>query len=356
MKKLSFVLLASIILTAPAVADVIEVPLDVNDQPLAMTVGPDGNLWVTTAHFGKIHRVTPAGTKTTFVSGSTLLWDITTGPDGALWYNSGDSLGRMTTSGAETLFPVVETPGGTTGITTGADGTLWFGGFGNSTIKIGHMTTGGSVSMIADHLPGLFHLARAGDGNVWFPAFGSIMKITPGGTVSTAVSPASVSINSGGFVAAPDGSIWFCDFNARKVVQAMMNGTRTDYAVPDNSEPESIAFASDGSTWFATTTGAGHIVASAVTFYPIASPRQWHRPAMAITSNGRLWMAQHPVTQPPPPPSASATAVIGARPELLGIDPQSLPDVAQAPVPATGPVALVLLAAALTTVALLRMR
>src|SRR5262249_27863333 len=123
-----------------------------NSSPLAITGGPDGNLWFTEERSGKIGRITPAGKITEFpistADSSALM--ITSGPDGNLWFTEINSvrsevlirskIGRITPAGTITEFSVPNSDGHTQGgagfpygiqigpsaITTGPDGNLWF--------------------------------------------------------------------------------------------------------------------------------------------------------------------------------------------------------------------------------------
>src|SRR6266550_7988578 len=74
--------------------------------PMAITAGPDGNLWFTESSGNQIGRITPAGLITEFPlpnSGSDPR-GITAGPDGALWFTEfgGNRIGRVTTAGVIT--------------------------------------------------------------------------------------------------------------------------------------------------------------------------------------------------------------------------------------------------------------
>ncbi len=85
--------------------------------PTGITVGPDGNVWVSTAT--SILRTTPQGATTTFTAGiepDSLINDLAAGPDGRLWFSDqGNSvIGRITTDGAVSVFRTenVNMPGG----------------------------------------------------------------------------------------------------------------------------------------------------------------------------------------------------------------------------------------------------
>src|SRR5437660_8705471 len=56
---------------------------------------------------------------------------ITPGPDGNMWYseNATNQIGRITPSGTITEFPILTSGSDPAGITTGPDGDLWFAEF-----------------------------------------------------------------------------------------------------------------------------------------------------------------------------------------------------------------------------------
>src|ERR1017187_7213405 len=104
-----------------------------NTFSLAITSGPDGNLWFTnlTATGGSIGRITPAGVITEFPlpkagAGPSA---ITAGRDGNLWFAGlfGNYVGKITPAGAFTLYPLVNGNNATWyGITAGPYGNIWF--------------------------------------------------------------------------------------------------------------------------------------------------------------------------------------------------------------------------------------
>ncbi len=55
---------------------------------MAITAGPDGNLWFTERNGNKIGRITTGGVITEFTHShrNSRPYDITTGPDGNLWF------------------------------------------------------------------------------------------------------------------------------------------------------------------------------------------------------------------------------------------------------------------------------
>ena len=97
--------------------------------PIAITTGPDGNLWFTQEVANQIGRVTPQGFVTEFpLPTQSDPHEIVAGPDGALWFTEGkaNQIGRITTSGAITEVLVPTLQGFPWAITSGPDKTIWF--------------------------------------------------------------------------------------------------------------------------------------------------------------------------------------------------------------------------------------
>ena len=231
-------------------------------QPDEITAGPDGNLWFTDPGDNAIGRVTTSGTVTEFpnTSNGGAPTGITSGPDGALYFtetNSGE-IGRITTAGVVTnQFPVGGSPqiitlgsdgnlwyedssasqisrfniasdtvtpfaipsGNTPGfITSGPDGALWFtetpSGSGTNDLRIGRVTTGGSVTEFPDTVPNSDPLAitTGPDGALWFTdsETDALGRITTGGVLTEYPVPIAVplQLTTGG-----DGNLWFGDFS-----------------------------------------------------------------------------------------------------------------------------------------------
>jgi virginiamycin B lyase len=147
-----------------------------NGYPLAITAGPDGNLWFTEWAKNMIARITPSGTITEYPlpAGATQPDAIVAGPDGNLWfttYGGPGSVGRITPSGTVTLFTAGLPPASQpTSITTGPDHNLWFteaGGAGAvGTITPAGVITQRSTGTGASSVP--TDITTGPDGNLWF--------------------------------------------------------------------------------------------------------------------------------------------------------------------------------------------
>jgi len=209
----------------------------------SIATGPDGNLWFTDQ--SKIGRMTltgkvsefslpihqfPAGSnpiKAPAGSGPNQALAITAGPDGNLWFTEigpdevGSSIGRITTSGKITEFPLPSTHIFLSSITAGPDGNLWFTGIGtnNGLSMIGMITPQGKIREFT-FLHSIFgSITRGPDGNLWFTAFqygvtgaeaGKIENITTAGKLSdfplptTSYVPTSITFGT-------DQTLWFIE-------------------------------------------------------------------------------------------------------------------------------------------------
>src|ERR1700734_3926275 len=104
----------------------------------AITVGPDGSLWIGAGASVDRLSLLPGNKLTRYpVPGAAkyAALDITTGIDGKVWFTGAtatEPLGRITPNGIITLYPLPSPGNSTIGIRTGPDGNLWFAAGGDS--------------------------------------------------------------------------------------------------------------------------------------------------------------------------------------------------------------------------------
>jgi virginiamycin B lyase len=112
--------------------------------PVDITRGPDGAMWFVETAAGKIGRITSTGAIEEFVSGaaSSEPTSLITGPDRALWYTEvgTDSVGRLTTAGAVRHYAVG--PERLSGGLTDATDALWF----SLSTRVGRLTVDGTLT------------------------------------------------------------------------------------------------------------------------------------------------------------------------------------------------------------------
>ena len=226
--------------------------------PYGMTVGPDGNIWLTDVGTDTVNSFNPSngvGVFNLFISGSSLI-DIVTGTDGAMWVTDANLEGvdRVTTTNTLTQYPLPS--GGTPhGITSDSSGQLWVASAGPNSIWT--LSAGGAFTPISITPSGQpSSIAVGPDGAIWFTEQTWIGRYNP------AVGPSSftetVVPNSGGaqyITAGPDNAMWFTGSSAGGgfIGRIPMNGdgpfTATTYATAGTS-PMGIAAGADNAMWF----------------------------------------------------------------------------------------------------------
>jgi serine/threonine protein kinase/streptogramin lyase len=269
-------------------------------DPLAITAGPDGNLWFTEYTGNKIGRITPSGIITEFPSPTpnSNLREIHTGPDGNLWFTeqSGNKIGRITPSGTITEFRFPISDRSPVGITTGPDGNLWFTEYSGN--KIGRITPSGTITEFA--LPtsksGPNKISTGPDGNLWFTehAGNKIGRMTTDGIITEFALPTSNS-HPLGIITGSDGNLWFTEQSGNKVGRITPNGTITEFLPPTSgSNPTGITMGADGNVWFTeqTSNEIGRISPGGIiTEFPIPTPNS-HPAGISAGPDGNLWFTE----------------------------------------------------------------
>ena len=194
-----------------------------------ITVGPDGNVWLTDSNCrSMIAKVTPDGKVTEYKVSNAVSQSIVAGSDGNLWFTEArNKIGRITTEGKIKEFPTSSAPGN---ITAGPDGALWVTEPG----KIARITTGGVITneFVIPHavsgpgFPGF--IVTGADGNLWFSGYERyrgfgynldvIGKITPKGAVTDYVISPLPNHGATGIALGPDGNIWFTEYDAKPFI------------------------------------------------------------------------------------------------------------------------------------------
>jgi virginiamycin B lyase len=271
----------------------------------SLTVGPDGNLWYVTntaSDQREIIRMTPAGRTTSFVisaAGETVEPAfLSPGPDGNLWFVRSDSaIGRITPDGQVSTFRVPTAHGVLgTPLVAGGDGDLYFGEIG----RIGRISPAGVVSEFP--IPGAqpptgnpFHLARAGDGLIYFTEVGGqIGRIRPDGTIMQFATGSPTEIQS--FLSAGDGAIWFTNRDGylhrldprTGAVTALMT------AAPPELEPSIDLAVGAGQTllWLAIGTMVERVNQEAGKVVPVGEVPDGSVGGMVSGPDGNLWFTQ----------------------------------------------------------------
>jgi streptogramin lyase len=232
-------------------------------QPVAITRGPEDNLWFAT-ETGGIWRVNEAGTFQQIGLDNAEpdpVNDITAGVDGKMWWTLPNS-NRIGYVDSLFFLPINLAGGGPIGLARGEDDTIWFAdGIGH---RIGRIDTNGSLRQFElgdGHDP--YAVAIAPDGTAWFTdtRAGSIGRITPDGDfVENPIPPPSYPVD---IALGPDGNFWFTDYDAGAIGRITAQGVVKRFPIPDPNlgiagpriavdvpQPVSIALGPDGNLWF----------------------------------------------------------------------------------------------------------
>ena len=238
-------------------------------SPEYIVAGPDGNMWFTERAAGRVGKITPRGKVTEYAVGSgQLLSGIVAASDGNLWVSERHEVVRITTAGKIKEFDLCGQPCRIFRITAGREDDLWLtilapergGGW---KYVLGHMTLSGRYSEVPlpdklDALRSTEVIALGSDGSIWFtePDASKIVRLAPGGAFSEFPVPRydNVRLSTGNIdslAADRDGGVWFA-YGTDKISKISETGTVTTYTTGSSvAGPRGIAAARDGTLWFA---------------------------------------------------------------------------------------------------------
>jgi streptogramin lyase len=291
---------ASATVTKPPTGTILEYPLPVAGNPGGITVGPDGNFWISVEQSQFIEVIRPSGAQSRLVTLPTAgnLGGITAGPDGNIWAAelTANKIAKITVSGQITEYNSPTPQSGFGGIASGSDGNLWF--VEGKASKVGRVTTAGVFGEFPTPTANAFphSAARGPDGNIWFCELnvGKLGKITPTGTITEYRLPSATS-KPNVITAGPDGNMWFTE-QTGKIGRITTTGVITEFRLPNTAAlPVGITSGPDGNLWFAEnkTGKIGRITpGGGITEFPLhvatAQPDK-----IAAGPDGNLWFTEH---------------------------------------------------------------
>jgi streptogramin lyase len=270
---------------------------------------------------------------------------ITSGPNGNLWFVDVQRsvIGEINPTTHQITFPPHQPPANSnpSGIAVGSDGNIWFTETGSGQIGMINVTTGALTQFgTANGMlsgAGPYGIAAGPDGNLWFTDanLGKIGMISPTSGRITEFSSPNLASGSQPYsiTAGPDGNLWFTERSGHAIGK-INPGTHaiTTYSrgLPAGASPSGITVGSDGNLWFgvnaAAQTTIGMITtAGAITTHAITIPGQSHTFSInGITAgaDGNLWFTAVYQDNLLPP---NVTAEIGS------INPTTLAVTAAAP-------------------------
>jgi virginiamycin B lyase len=230
----------------------------------AITLGPDGNMWMVADGHSALDKVSPTGAITIYPlpSDGDGAESIAVGPDHELWfcesYNA--TIGKMTTNGAVTEYAIPYNSNTEFSqaaiVIAGPDGNMWMLDQGlNAVFKV---TPSGNFTRYnlpqgPKHAPFYGGIAFGPDGNLWAtdgPDDDVVVMSTSGSVVATytfqyASYPQAL-------VVGPDKNMWIAESLGNRIARMTVSGTRTEYNMPSGaSYPWQLVAGPDGNIWFA---------------------------------------------------------------------------------------------------------
>jgi streptogramin lyase len=243
---------------APRFDQAFELPnVQTNGQ---LTLGPDGNIWVSLD--GAVGRVTPAGGVTEYTS--TDLPNVLAFPTGAITSGAG-FIWVGQSGGNDPLVKIPPgNPAGATGVpvaglgslgsamTTGPDGNIWFA-VNDKIVKFAPSNPAGATTYDA---PGLVPrgIATATDGTLWVTDTangGRLLNVTTNGTVTPHTVGGQPQFVGGG---ASNGQVAFGNPNSAPQQIGLLTASATTPITldrPNGSDPFGVTFGNDGAFWIA---------------------------------------------------------------------------------------------------------
>lgn len=187
-------------------------------------------------------------------------------------------------------------------IVAGPDGNVWVGMGSFQESAVARITPSGVVTEHPTDLPAE-SLTVGPDGNFWYFSQGALIRISPGGAVSTVSVPIQTDSQGARIAAGPDGNLWlsFVDNGTAALTLARLSLSGQIlglFPVPPPTGPGvgALTAGPDGNVWF-TVPGAAKVgritPAGVITLF--ALPNQTVLPDSIVTGpDGNLWIAESP--------------------------------------------------------------
>jgi virginiamycin B lyase len=216
----------------------------------AVTIGPDGNIWVFLGNVPRVEKVNPstgAGIagynlpSDIFAEGHTIVG----APDGDIWVVDQGELVRMKTDG--TVDSETAVPSGAEGpLVAGVDGHVWF--VDSSKGQVGEYLSPTTVTRFDTPGHDPCCLTAGPDGAMWFSDAGRIVRMTPGGGQQPF--PLPNGHNPGDLTTGSDGNLWFTESDASKIGMITPAGVITEYdLLTPLGDRGAIVAGPDGNLW-----------------------------------------------------------------------------------------------------------
>ncbi len=284
-----------------------------NSGGAARIATANGHVWFAEQKTGKIVKFGLDGVADIFkIPGKkTRVRSVTSGPNNDIWftgYNKG-VVGRTTAAGQIQLFSAKVSKPKSQDMTLGLDGNLWFA---TNAGKLGSTTPGGETKLfkIKNKKKKPSALTVGGDGNIWFVQQAgkngkkkksgkkNLARMTPSGKM-TEFQAKSRLRDSYGITTGPDGRIWFCDPERKRIGRVALNGRDLTYFKKGlKGTPISIVTGPDNQMYFGEKEGRiGRIsVSGKISEFPIpgaAGTKKFPIQGLTVGPQGNVWFVNN---------------------------------------------------------------
>ena len=304
-------------LTAPRIAiaslSVFRVPT-AQAEPFDIAAAPDGAMWFTEFHAGRIGRITPAGKITEYQvpTPGAEPYQIAVGPDGTAWFTEYNTtkIGSVTSHGQVREISLPSPSFGGNGIAVDRGGTVSIADGGGYLDQLtgGHFSrsrlpsSGGvpfALATVAGQAGSAGSAGSAGGAvyvselTGYFEYSRVLLAVSPGHPAVPALTLSSAVSNIDAMAAGPGGAVWFTDFGTNQVGELLSGGTVRLFADPEAwAGLSDIAAGPDDTMWYTDQAGLVGRITSAGVITQLAVPGAGSNPDGIAAGAGRtIWVA-----------------------------------------------------------------
>jgi virginiamycin B lyase len=238
-----------------------------SSRPMGISLGSDGNLWITEFASSKIATLNSNGTITEHVTPGRKAGPIgiASGPGPALnvWFTETNlaRVAQITISGPPYIEYILPNPAARpVGMTLGSDGNMWCTDPGTNSIwRIEQIKPKPHVKFTQFQLTGNAQpltITNGPDGALWFtePGTNRIGRLPISGSPLREYKVPTANADPTGIAPGTDNALWFTEAKAQQIGRMSLTGTVTaEYPLPGAMTPDAIVQGVDGNFYFTDT-------------------------------------------------------------------------------------------------------
>ncbi len=277
--------------------------------PMGITLGADGNLWITEFASSKIGRLGTGGKVSESVTPTRKAGPLGVasgpGPNLNVWFTEAKvaKVGQITTNGPPyTEYTLPDPAARPVGLALGQDGNMWLTDPGTNSIwRIEQLRVKPHVRFTQFMLTGNAQpltITNGPDGALWFtePGTNSIGRLPVSGKPLTEYKVPTANSEPTGIAAGNDGALWFTEQKTQKIGRIATTGNVTaEYPLAGAMTPDAIVQGVDGNFYFTDTAknriGQFFFRGHHVNYYPIPTANS-EPTAMTLGSDEQIYFVE----------------------------------------------------------------